>query len=352
MWVFRKLSDFWYDVKVGVYSLFRKMFKRKKEKKYRKNTVKIRDALFYVAMMAVPLIMFVLVNVYINGNAIIMAFQEYNGETKSYVFLQASEFFKHFQHWWNQIFHDIVFGEMLKTSLWVYVLSTVLCTFVPILFSYYVYKKLFGHRFFKIMLFLPSILSSIITVTMFKVFANEVIPEVYEKIFNKAMLPLVNNNPETSLSAIIFYNIWMGLGGGLLTQLAAMNTVDPSVAEAGQLDGVGFFGEFWHIVLPACYEVLTLGFVTGIAGIFTNSLNIYAFFGTGGQGQMGSGNVTIGYFITVQTLDAAELDYPQLSAWGVMITLIVTPVTLLLRHLINRFGPSEDSYERKKKKIA
>ncbi|MBQ9735010.1 MAG: sugar ABC transporter permease [Clostridia bacterium] len=340
-WLFKKLADLCYDAKSYLYNKF---FKRKKEGKYRKNTVKIRDAIFYAAVTAIPLIMFVLVNVVINGNAILLAFQEYDGTSNHFL---SGNIFENFAYWIDRLTNYAEFKSIMWRSVEVYLITTVLCTFVPILFSYYVYKKMFGHKVFKILLFLPSILSSIITVSMFRMFVSEVIPSVYEELTGKYLFPPLKG-VDTAFSTIMFYNVWMALGGGLLTQLAAMNTVDPSVAESAQLEGIGFWGEFWHIVLPACYEVLTLGFVTGIAGIFTNSLNLYAFYGTGAP----NNTETIGYYITVMTLDGSEFDYPKLSAWGVMVTVVVTPLTLLLRHLINRYGPSEDSHEKRKTKKA
>ncbi len=339
-WLFKKIFDLWYDAKSYLYNKF---FKRKKEKTYRKNTNKIRDALFYAAVTAIPLIMFVLVNVVINGNAVLLAFQEYDGKTNHFL---DGDIFANFAYWIDRFASYTEFQSIMLRSVEVYIISTALCTFVPILFSYYVYKKMFGYKVFKILLFLPSILSSIITVSMFRMFVNRVLPKIWLEITGEALFPPLTGL-DTAFPTIMVYNIWMALGGGLLTQLAAMNTVDPSVAESAQLEGIGFWGEFWHIVLPACYEVLTLGFVTGIAGIFTNSLNLYAFYGTGAPNNA----ETIGYYITVLTLDGSEFDYPRLSAWGVMVTIVVTPLTLLLRHLINRYGPSEDTHEKKRKRI-
>ena len=179
---------------------------------------------------------------------------------------------------------------------------------------------------------------------MFKMVANEVIPEIWEVLFGKNLDPLIETS-STTFKTLLFYTIWMGLGSGLLTQLAAMNTVDPSVTESAQLEGIGFFQELWHIVLPACYQVLTLGLVTGIATIFTNNMNLYAFYGINAPDRA----MTVGYYFQVETLEAEMTQYPYLSAWGVIITIIVTPLTLTLRHLINKYGPSEDGYDRKKK---
>jgi len=328
------LCDKWYDFKVWLNAKFHKGG----EKKIGKNTNKIRDLIFFSCFLAIPLIMFLLKNVVINGNAIILAFQKYENGKKVFAG------FEHFKSLINSFIHDPVFSGMLGRSFLVYFVTTVIGTIIPTIFSYYVYKKLFGWKIFKVILFIPSILSSIITVSMFTMVANEVIPEILKTTFGVKIDPLLTS-PFTMFNTLLFYTVWMGLGSGLLTQLAAMNTVDPSVTESALLEGIGFFQELWHIVLPACYQVLTLGLVTGIATIFTNNMNLYAFYGENAPDNA----VIVGYYFQVETLQAEMTEYPYLSAWGVMITLIVTPLTLLLRHLINKYGPSEDGYDRKKK---
>lgn len=336
--IFGFLGDRLYDVKVFIYS---KLPKRKENIKNGKYINKIRDIIFFSCFLAIPLVFAILQHVIINGNAILLAFQKYEG--KEVVFAG----FENFQALFNDFKTKQSFQQMMSNALIVYALSTVIHTIVPIIFTYYIYKKLFGSSLFRVVLFIPTILSSIITVSMYKMIVNEVVPQIYFMVFGEKIKPLFSNI-DTAFQTVLFYSLWMGLGGGLLTQLAAMNTVDPSVTESAQLEGIGFFSELWHIVLPACYEVLTLGLVTGIATIFTNTLNLYAFKGTGA----GSEISTIGYYIQVQTLSADFQDYPYLSAWGVLVTVCVTPLTLILRYLINRFGPSEDTYERKKKKKA
>ena len=335
---FRYLGDRLYDLQSYVYS---KLPKKKRNINNGRNINTIRDIIFLAAFLVVPLAFAILQHIIINGNAILLAFQKYEG--RKIVFAG----FENFQTLINDFQTKLAFKQMLRNSVLVYVLSTTILSVVPVIFTYYVYKKLFGSNLFKIILFIPTILSSIITVSMYKMIVNEVVPEIYLMITGTKIKPLFSNM-DTAFGTVLFYSIWMGLGGGLLTQLAAMNTVDPSVTESAQLEGIGFFGELWHIVLPACYEVLTLGFITGIAGIFTNTLNLYAFKGTGAPSAIS----TIGYYFEVQTLSADFADYPYLSAWGVLVTTFVTPATLLLRYVINRYGPSEDTHEKKKKRTA
>lgn len=315
------------------------MFKSKKEKIYTARRDKIKDLIFYWGFMAVPLIMLIITFFVINTTAIFLAFQKYVGTTAVFAG------FENFEMVINNFSSNKLYIESFRRSVYVWFLGMIVGTIVPIIFSYYVYKKKFGWRTFKVLLFLPSIFSGIITTTIFKIMADRVIPFAYELLLGKSLDPLIANQ-NTTFDTLLFYNLWMGLGGGLLTHLACMNTVDPSVSESAQLDGIGFFGELWHIVLPASYTVLSLGLVTSVAGIFGGTLNLYAFYGTGAPQH----TMLLGYYIHVETLEADFMDYPYLSAYGWSITLIIAPSTLFLRWLVDRVGPSEDTHERKRKK--
>ncbi len=304
-----------------------------KDIKKNKRINEMRDLIFYSAFIAIPLGMFLVLNILINFNSILLAFQEITAEGTSFVG------FKNFKTVITDFFTKIQYPIFFKNSLIVYG-TGVLTTLASIVFSYYVYKKELFHNLIKIVLFLPTILSSIITISIYRVLCNTVFP-----LFIGDGTGLLDNPNSTAFVLLLAYKIFNGFGAGLLTNLAAMNVVDTSVSEAARLDGVGFFGELWHVVLPACYTVIFLSFITGIAGIFTDQFDLYAFFGQ----QLTNYDIsTLGYYIYVLTLDAAKvngagtLGYGWLAAYGLIITVIIVPATLLLKKLIYKIGPSED----------
>ncbi len=324
-WIFGLIGDGLYALKVLIHNAYRKNHP-KKASTLRKD--KVKDYIFYCLLMVIPLVMFVIVNFVIGGQAIFLGFQEYDAITDEFVGMSVSNF--------KQLFQDLStprMVNMLELSLISWSASTIICNIIPITFSFYVYKKFLGHNVFKILLFLPTLFSSMITVSLFKMICNRVIPELFD------IPALLTLSSDTMFGTLLFYSLWSGLGGGLLTHLAVMNAIDPSISESAQLDGVGFYGELWHIVLPSCYRVLTLGLVTSFAGIFTGSLNLFAFVGKAEPAK----STLLGHHFYVLTLDATmDADYAYLSAWGLLITAICTPITLALRHVINKYGPSEE----------
>jgi ABC-type sugar transport system permease subunit len=302
-----------------------------KQKRVGMKKAKLYDTIFFWAIAIIPLIMLVFNWVFINLNSILLAFKTYDDA--------GNATFSGLRNIRSVLWaykYDTTMVQSLKNSVVVYLVSVVVTAVIPIIFSYYMFKKMWGSAFFKVILFMPSIVSSICTVTIFKFLVNRVIPTLFE--LEQGLL----DNNETAFLTIMFYSLWLSFGSGMLTQIGAMNSTDQSTIDAGQIDGVGFFGELWHIVLPKSYGVISIGFYTGFASLFTNQLSLYAF-----KGDTAGANIsTLGYYYYVQVQRATALDnvtrYPFWAAWGLISSAITIPVTFLLRYLVTHIGPSEE----------
>ncbi len=292
---------------------------------------KRRDLIFYISWFFLPCLIYFFGLIVINGNSILLAFKTYENGAEKWAG------FNNFKDVIYDLFNDNILKIAFKRSIWVYFVTTIITTVSPLLFSYYVYKKLPGHNFFRVVLFLPTLISPIVTLSIFKTIANWMVPNLALEIFGVEMMGLVSN-PKTAFGTALVYNLYLSFSGGLLMNLAIMNGVDESAREAAYLDGVGFFQEFWYIVLPACYKVLSIGLVTSLPTLFTNDVGMYGFFGGGGNEDI----YTVGYYFFIKTLSGTQDTYPYLSAWGLLVSAICIPVTLLGRYLVNKYGPSEE----------
>ena len=111
------------------------------------------------------------------------------------------------------------------------------------------------------------------------------------------------------------------------------------MVESAHLDGADGFREFWYITLPLVYPTLSTFLITGVAGLFTNQINLYSFYGA----EAPVGVQTFGYYLYTQTQAAkSEAEYPRLAAIGFILTLIAVPLTLVVKWALEKFGPSED----------
>lgn len=283
------------------------------------------DLIFYIAILAFPLLQFAIFYIGVNANSFVLAFQKYssNGNT----FAGWANFQKIISEWNN----TSILKDALKNSLIIWVFSSLTGTVLAILFSYYIYKRHFGGAFFRYLLFVPSILPAILLVIIFKFFANEAVPGYLQAFFSKTLDPILEN-PNTRLGAVIFYNVWIGFGAQILLYTGAMEQISPEVIEAGELDGASPFREMVSIVVPEVWPTIATFLIASVATIFTSQANLFSFFGTSAQ----YSDYTIGYylFVLVNNPDYGLSQYPYASALGVLCTLLAVPLTLLFKRLM------------------
>ena len=202
---------------------------------------------------------------------------------------------------------------------------------LPLFASYYIFRKFPGRKYFQLMLMLPGIIAGMVWVLVYKYFMDLVLPGMMG--WSVGML----TNAETKLLALVIYSLWFVLGSGLLIYTGTMSSVSTSVLEAGRLDGMNRVSEFWHILLPAIYPIFVINTVSGLIGFFTNSASVFEFYGLSAP----SSTRTIGYimFISVKGLYP---DYGFNAAGSILFSLVVAPLALLVKWLMEKFGPSEN----------
>lgn len=302
----------------------------------KKHKMKRGDKLFYIALMIWPIAHFLVFYIGVNFNSLLLTFQQIDvvENTTTYTL------FGNLADAWNRLTHTQELVAAFGRSLLVYIISLLIGTPLALLFSFYIFKKMPMSKAFRVMLFAPSIISSIILVVIFKYFVESAIPAFVNKLTGDTSARGLLENENTTFATLMFYNIWISFGINCLMYVNAMNDISPEQIEAANLDGATGFGEFWHICLPSVYPTLATFLVVGIAGIFTNQFDLFSFYGDGAPGDM----VTYGYWMYRETRrglsNAAKM--PLVASLGVWMTLIAAPLTLLARWLFNKFGPSTD----------
>jgi ABC-type sugar transport system permease subunit len=237
------------------------------------------------------------------------------------------------------LFNTLRFEKVLKYAVGNSFISFVAISLVGItfslVFSLYIFKKFPGSNIFKVLLFAPSILSAVVTVTMYRSFVDIVIPEVID--LGGENLGLLSN-PDTKFGTIIFYNIWIGFGTQILMYSGAMNGIDPSITEAAKLDGANPWIEFFYIILPLIFPTIQTFLVTAVAGIFVNQINLVAFEAMNAPVKYN----TIGYYLFKKAASPTRYEYPVWATMGAILTLIAAPLALLTRWALEKYGPSVD----------
>lgn len=307
-----------------------------------------KSKIFYGVLCALPLLQFVIFYVGVNLNSFLMAFQKFTmTESVDGTYSKVVTWtFDNFSMWFekNSLYYSwTTLGNAIGVSCKVYLISV--CTGVPLglLFSYYIYKKLWGASMFRVFLFMPAIVSSIVMVLIYKFFVNEAFPQYIEKLFGVEMKGLLNGSAKQTFAVVAFYNVYVSFGTTVLMYSNKMAGISPEIIEAAHIDGVTTVKEFWYVILPLAFPTVSIFLITGVATLFTNQYNVFSFFN--GYGTTPETLRPLGYVIFDRAQANASVgreELPPLAALSMMLTLVAIPLTFGLKHLLEKFGPSED----------
>ncbi len=139
------------------------------------------------------------------------------------------------------------------------------------------------------------------------------------------------------LSIFLYGFPWVG-GTSFLIYLAGLNSIDHSIIEASQLDGLSFWGRVFRIDLPLISGQLKYFLVMGFIGGLQNYSMQYAIT-NGGPGEvidsMLSGTMVPGYYIyRLITGSSKEGAYGYACAMGVVMFVIIMIVTIINNKLV------------------
>lgn len=321
----RTICLFCYDVSVYIHRIFNK----NKNKQIKMSATKRNKRIWFWILVAYPLLQFLIFYVVVNINSILLAFKKFDLDTATFYYIG----FDNFISFIKDLISDPTMIKAAANSLKLYLCTLAFGLPLNLIFSFFIYKKVPGHGAFRVVLFLPQIISSLVVSLMFRYFVEELMTSIigYNLLQSK----------ETGFNTIIFYCIWASFGTQILIYTSAMSKIDESLVEAGKLDGMNYLQEFLHITLPLIYPTITIFLVVGVAGLFTSQASLFNFYG----GSARSDLQTIGYIFFVKVIKNSEASfsqYPYAAAAGLLFTVFVAPITFLAKHLLEKFGPKVD----------
>lgn len=287
------------------------------------------DLLFYCLVLLIPLTQIALFYFGVNFQSILMSFQTYSTVNDVFTWNPQVNI--------NQFINEVKtanFWIMVRDSLVVWLCTQLAGTVLALFFSYYIYKKRTLAKFFKFVLFLPSIIPALLLVFIFRFFMNSAIPAFFIK---DGVLPAgLLTNSKTYFWIITAFTVWISFGAQVLVYSGAMDQIPEEMLEAGKLDGANSFTEFTRLIIPYIIPTVSTFVIVGVATIFTNQNNLYSFYGDNLIGV----DKTIGYYLyyLVSSSGAGMSKYCYASFLGLVSTCVAVPLTFLVRRLLERVG--------------
>jgi len=205
-----------------------------------------------------------------------------------------------------------------------FLISVPLVIFVALIVSVLLFERVRGWRYFRVIFFLPNVLSVAVIGIMFRN-AFGYYGGVNQALALFGVKPVqFFTNGSTAIAIIILALVWAGFGYQSLLLLAGLTAINPAVFEAAAIDGAGWWKRLWYITLPNIRRVL--GFVFIINVIFTFS-SLFGFVYVMTAGGPGFETTTIDYLVYLRAFSSTNLGSG--AALAVMLFLFIGVLTLV-----------------------
>lgn len=214
---------------------------------------------------------------------------------------------------------------VFKTSLY-YFLATFLQLALALLFATILSFKVKFANLWKGILFFPYLLNGVAIGFIFLYFfkGDGTLDTVLKAIGLGDQIHLWLGDRSINNISLAFTSVWRYTGFNFLVFLGAIQSINPEVYEAAEIDGANRWNQFRYIIMPSIRNIIFLNIILGVSG----SLSVFdiPYIMTGGS----NGTSTF----VIQTIDTA-FKYNKVglaSAMAIILLVIVIVVSLIQKY--------------------
>ncbi len=296
---------------------------------------KIRTSLFLVTLLAYPVLHWVIFWLYVRLSTIGRSFQTYDFFTNSYSL--APHLFDNYVEMFKRFLEDKyminAFFNSFYSSL-VHVIMLPICIIVSYAFS----KRVPGEKFFRVVFYLPSILSTVVMTMCYRYMlmnTPSVMVGPIAQLLNALGMNFpgfaVYESPKTVWALIVIYCLWVGMGTNVIMMSSAMNRIPHDLSEAARLEGCGYWRELWSIYIPLVMPTISTLVITSLTCVFNFYMQPMMLTGerTGADGAM----YTMSWYL-FNNASADKHQMIQSVTVGIMFSLFMFPFIMLARKVM------------------
>ena len=238
------------------------------------------NAKFIYGLLIWPLIHFAIFWVYINFATIENSFFQYS--------IDGSRVFNGITNY-GKVFTDILFKDSsnilnyraLLNTLSLIPISLLINMPIMLFFAYFIYKKVAGYAVYRIVLFIPAVISSVVLCLVFGAIISPGGPfdVILTKLglggdgtgYNTGVIPLNGwlQDERTAWSSLLVFSVICGISGYLIYFNSAMSRLPIEVFESAELDGASELRQFFAIVIPMIWPIITTMSVQSLSLVFS-----------------------------------------------------------------------------------
>ena len=223
------------------------------------------------------------------------------------------------------MFHSPVFYKVLWNTFLYLIGAVPILVIFPLFLAILINQKIRGVTLYKILIYLPVIVSIVVAAIAFKwLYAEQGILNYFVNLCGFESIGWLTD-PKYSIWSVIIVTIWKGIGYYMIIYLAALMSVPQELYEACDIDGANFLTKHLTVTIP--HIMPTIALVSTISAI--SAMKVFAEIYVMTKGGPLNSSKTIVYYI-----------YERASAMAVVLLVIV-----MIFSLINIFCFERKKYE-------
>ncbi len=244
-----------------------------------------------------------------------LSFFDYSSSLYHPSFCGADNYVKLFK---EPIFYKVMFN----TFMYLVIAVPFLVTF-PLFIAILINQKIRGITLYKILLYLPVIVSIVVAAIAFKwLYAQQGILNYLLSLFHIDSVGWLVDT-KWALFSVAVVTIWKGIGYYMMIYLASLMSVPQELYEACDIDGAGFFKKHLTVTIP--HIMPTIALVSTISTI--SAMKVFAEIYVMTKGGPLNSTKTIVYYIYERAFENLDLGYA--SALAVVLLVIVMAFSLI-----------------------
>ncbi|MCQ2740063.1 MAG: sugar ABC transporter permease [bacterium] len=211
---------------------------------------------------------------------------------------------------------------MFNTFLYLLIAVPFLVVF-PLFIAILINQKIRGITLYKILIYLPVIVSIVVAAIAFKwLYANQGILNYVLSIFGISSVGWLVDT-KWALFSVAIVTIWKGIGYYMMIYLASLMSVPQDLYEACDIDGAGFLQKHMTVTIP--HIMPTIALISTISTI--SAMKVFAEIYVMTKGGPLNSSKTIVYYIYERAFENLDLGYA--SALAVILLVVVMLFSLI-----------------------
>ena len=222
-----------------------------------------------------------------------------------------------------QLFHNPLFYKVMWNTFLYLIGAVPFLVIFPLFLAILINQKIRGVTLYKILIYLPVIVSIVVAAIAFKwLYADQ-------GILNYVVTSLGFNpigwltDPKFAIWSVIFVTIWKGVGYYMIIYLASLMSVPNELYEACDIDGASFLTKHLTVTIP--HIMPTIALVSTISAI--SAMKVFAEIYVMTKGGPLNSSKTIVYYIYERAFENLDLGFA--SAMAVVLLVIVMIFSLI-----------------------